>query len=400
MTAEAAIAVVDLGELGFDGGASVLLARRLRGIPAGRTVSVTGRADDLSSGVRAWCRSVGHHFEGNAGEAAVLVRVGDTAASRWSGASRAGEGVPGVVVEHAPPDWALAARGAWVEAGGPSPRFDLDRKDQLWAADAGRLYGRAAGSQWDPATAIPWNADRTHDDAVEGAVVQLMAYLVENEIAALVVPSRFLGRVHPHFAEVQQALAVQVADEARHAHVFARRGGFAEADPVLSGAGGRASLATLLSEQHMATAFCLLGLLGEGAFVSLLGFVERFAPDDCTRAIAHLVRSDEARHVSFGMSLLETQCEADSSLLSRLATAIEARHDELANTAGLNQEVFDALVVLAAGSLDPVRIAAGWRAVQDLQAEMYSGRIGRLNRIGFEPDEAARLAALHTRNFM
>ena len=60
-------------------------------------------------------------------------------------------------------------------------------------------------------------------DEVEDAVVQVMTYLIENEQAALAVPARFLGRIHPHFREVAQFLAVQVADEARHMEVFSRR---------------------------------------------------------------------------------------------------------------------------------------------------------------------------------
>ena len=43
-----------------------------------------------------------------------------------------------------------------------------------------------------------------------------MTYLIENEQAALVVPARFLGRVHPDDREIVQLLAVQVADDARH----------------------------------------------------------------------------------------------------------------------------------------------------------------------------------------
>ena len=37
--------------------------------------------------------------------------------------------------------------------------------------------------------------------------------------AALAIPARFLGQVHPHFREIQQMLAITVADEARHIDV-------------------------------------------------------------------------------------------------------------------------------------------------------------------------------------
>ena len=69
-------------------------------------------------------------------------------------------------------------------------------------------------------------------------------------------------------------------------------------------------------------------------------------------------------------------------------------------TAGLNDEVFDALVLLAAGALEPRAIARGWAAVQELQAEMDDRRRARLARLGFTAGEAAELSALHTRNFM
>jgi hypothetical protein len=72
----------------------------------------------------------------------------------------------------------------------------------------------------------------------------------------------------------------------------------------------------------------------------------------------------------------------------------------LSGTAGLNDEVFDALVLLAAGSWEPEAIAAGHRHVQMLQKEMDEGRQRRLVRLGFPPGDAAALSALHTRNFM
>lgn len=80
--------------------------------------------------------------------------------------------------------------------------------------------------------------------------------------------------------------------------------------------------------------------------------------------------------------------------------AVERRHDALAQTSGLNDEVYDALVLLAAGSLDPTAIATGWHRVQALQDDMDIGRRRRLARLGFAPAEAEALSALHTRNFM
>ena len=235
---------------------------------------------------------------------------------------------------------------------------------------------------------------------VETAVVQIMTFLIENEEAALVVPARFLGQVHPHFREIQQVLAITVADEARHIEVFTRRAGQTGRALALSSAGGRASLQTLLDEPDYATAAFLLSVMGEGTFLSLLSFLERHAPDPLTRRIAHLTRQDEARHVAFSMGHLERHAELEPDLRPRLARAVERRHDALRSTAGLNDEVFDSLVLLAAGEATPDAIARGWAAVQDLQRDMDENRRARLNRLGFTQAESETLSALHTRNFM
>src|SRR5690606_32196219 len=144
----------------------------------------------------------------------------------------------------------------------------------------------------------------------------------------------------------------------------------------------------------------LLSVLGEGTFLNLLSFIERYAPDGVTREITRLARQDETRHVAFAMGHLEYQLQEEPALRDRLRAAIERRHEALKSTSGLAREVFDSLVVLAAGSWEPAAIAAGYDAVSALTAEMAEGRERRLLRLGFKPSEAAELSALHTRNFM
>jgi hypothetical protein len=262
------------------------------------------------------------------------------------------------------------------------------------------MYAQAASAQWDPATAIPWNAKFDLPDEVEDAVVQVMTYLVENETAALIVPSRFVAQLHPHFREVMQVLAVQAADEARHIEVFVRRALLRGRELGVSTAGGQASLKTLVEEPDFAIASFLLSVLGEGTFLSLLWFLERFAPDPVTAAVCRLAAQDEARHVAFGLSHLREHIDADPSLRDALANAVRRRHDALRHTAGLNAEVFDALVVIAAGSWAPADLMRGYDHVADLVKEMHTGRQKRLIRLGFSEDDSEDLSALHTRNFM
>lgn len=391
---------LDLGWLGFTSGAHLLVDRALRGAAPGAALHVVGGDPALGVHLRAWCRARGHEFAVRP-EGGYTVRRGPAERQRWAGAERAGAPGPDGLVRRPPAHWGLAARGALVEAGGPAvSSFDLDDRDVVWADLAPRLYAHAAAAQWDPATEVDWAAPVALPDEIEAAVVQVMTYLVENEQAALVIPARLLARVHPHFREVQQLLAVQAADEARHMEVFTRRALLHGAEMGTSSVGGRASLTTLLAEPDFSLASFLLSVLGEGSFLSLLAFLGDHAPDPITRQVTRLARVDEARHVAFGVAHLEHQSALDPTLRGKLRAAVERRHDALVDTAGLNADVFDALVVLAAGEWTPAAIARGYRAVEDLDHAMDDGRRQRLARLGFPPDEAAELSALHTRNFM
>ncbi|MDM5177441.1 ferritin-like domain-containing protein [Massilia sp. DJPM01] len=396
---------IDIEHLGFDAGAHLLVKHGLQQLAPGEALDVTGSGAGWDGQLTAWCRSQGHPCAALEVDGRRLVRVtrGGAEAGRWRAALHSGHADPrveGAIAAQAKAQWGLAARGATVEAGSPAMQFRLDQKDDVWAERAADLYAQAAAAQWDPETAIDWNAEFTLPDMVEDAVVQVLTYMIENEVAALVVPARFLGQVHPHFREVQAVLAIQVADEARHIEVFTRRVRLKGREPGLSTAGGQSSLKTLLDEQDFSVAEFLLSVLGEGTFVSLLHFLHACAPDPVTRQIARLAARDEARHVAFGMTHLAARLEREPAFRTRLANAVQSRNDALAASSGLNEEVFDALILLAAGELTPAAIAAGYLRVQQLMVDMAEGRQSRLERLGFSKAEAQQLSALHTRNFM
>jgi hypothetical protein len=387
---------VELDDLAFGEGAGLLVARALA---ASARVEVRGLDPALAIDLPAWCRARGHHVTAmHLRDGATTVMVERAPTSRWTGAARAG--AIDDVAPHAPVTWGLAARGALIEDGGPAPSFALSDREVVWADEAARLYAQAAASQWDPQAAIPWSAPCAHPRAIEDAIVQIMTFLVENETAALLVPARFLAQVHPHFREVMQLLAVQLADEARHVEVFTRRAALRTRALGTSAAAGRASLDTLVREPDFAIASFLLNVLGEGSFLPLLHFIRDHAPDPVTAAVAKLAAQDEARHVAFALAHLARHLAHDGGVKARLALAVERRHAALAHTAGLNEDVFDALVLLAAGAWTPAAIRRGHAAVVALTAEMDRARRGHLERLGFTETEAGAISSLHTRNFM
>jgi hypothetical protein len=393
---------VELGELGIDEGGVLLIKRALRLAGPGAQISVSGSAPDVELHLRSWCRLEGHTLQWlGTGDAQALITAGPTIAARWTGAERAGSpdsSVPQAIAQHAPLRWGLAARGTLVESGSPEFAFTLADKTEVWSNDAGRLYAQGAAAQWDPATAVPWSTVFDLPFEIEDAVVQIMTYLIENETAALLVPSRFLSQMHPHFREVLQVLALQAADEARHIEVFTRRALLKRKELGLSTSGGQASLKTLVEEPDFAVASFLLSVLGEGTFLSLLWFLERHAPDPVTAAVCRLAAQDEARHVAFGH--LRDHISQDADVLPKLANAVRRRHDVLRNTAGLNLEVFDALLLVASGGWAPSDLRRGHANVIRLVREMDELRQKRMLHLGFSEEEAQELSGLHTRNFM
>lgn len=296
--------------------------------------------------------------------------------------------------------WGLAARGALVEPGISGFYFPLNRRDHVWTRRMAALYRRAAAAQWNPDTAIDWQQNVDNPPEIEDAIVQIMTYLIENETAALVIPARFAAQVHPHYAETMQLLAIQTADEARHIEIFTRRARLKRARLALSSVGGQASLKTLIDTGDFSEAMLLLSVLGEGSFLSLLHFLMSHAPDTLTRQVCALAAKDEARHIIFAMTHLTAAVDNDAALLARFATAIRRRHAELAKTAGLNDEVFYALTLLAAGTTDPAAIGRGYQAVQRLERSMHRARLRRLMQLGFGKSDAQALSEIHTRNFM
>jgi hypothetical protein len=281
------------------------------------------------------------------------------------------------------------------------PRFTIADRDALRTERAADLYTQVVAGQWDPKQAIDWDVSIDPDASVEAAVVQVMTFLVENEEAALVVPARFLGQRHPHFREVQQALAVTVADEARHIEVFTKRATRTGHELALSTVGGRASLQTPPRRAQLRDR--LVPPVGDGrGDITVPARDSRTARSRLlTRRIAQLTRNDEARArgVLNGPPPTTRRPGARPPQPARprgRATPPGAPTPLPASTTTCSTPSSCSPPAL----LHPDRVESGSRAVQSLQHEMNDARRRRLARLGFTTTEAETLASLHTRNFM
>jgi len=278
--------------------------------------------------------------------------------------------------------------------------FTLNERDHLAPPEIGKLYDQAVSTQWDATRDIPWARVKSLPDALENALVQIMTFLAENELSALYVPSRFMARIHPAFVEVTMFLATQLADEARHIDVFLKRARMCGRGLGISSVTTSRSLLSLLQTDDFTEAAFLLSVLGEGTFLDLLTFIERYAPDEPTAELTRRAKSDESRHVHFGLAHVRYGLANDPTLYSRLENAVRRRAATLHGVSGVPAPLQDALTILAAGGAHPGDVARGHERFRELLETMHLSRTRRLEHAGFTTEQAETISQLHTPNFM
>jgi TusA-related sulfurtransferase len=381
---------IDGGDLPLGGGLLALVRPALLAMAPGGVVALRSSSPGVRQDLPSWCRAERHEYLGCEpdpdGRDRHLIRRG------LFGVPRPTSDQPA----DADPHTGFAPRGALVEPGGPAYPVTLTHRDAALPPETRQLYDQAIAAQWD-ARDLAWDRLRPLPPALERALAQVMTFLAENELSALYVPSKFISRLHPAFAETAMFLATQLMDEARHIDVFLRRAGGTRG--VSSVTTSRSLLALLQLEDFTEAAF-LLSVLGEGTFLDLLRFVEEHAPDDVTADLAHRARTDEARHVHFGIAHVRHVLSTDPSAAGRLEAAVRRRAAALHGIDGVPGPIQDSLTLLAAGGDAPTLVARGHEAFQQLLADMHEGRLKRLAHAGFTVEQAKVLSDLHTPNFM
>ena len=416
MSAEVAAIAVDGGELPLGGGLLALVRPPLDVLEPGGMLAVLSRSQSTREDLPSWCRAERHEYLG-VEELSDGVDRHLIARSEFSVplpplnnegrlAPRAGRLAASDVLEAAPmpvsadPFTGFAPRGARVEPGGLGYPFALNQRQHVAPPEVAKLYDQAVSSQWDATADIPWSKVRPLDEALEIALVQTMTFLAENELSALYVPSRFMARIHPAFAEVTMFLATQLADEARHIDVFLKRARLCGRGLGISSVATSRSLLSLMQLEDFTEAAFLLSVLGEGTFLDLLSFIERYAPDEPTAELTRRAKNDESRHVHFGLAHIRHGLTNDPMLYRRLEDAVRRRAATLHGVSGVPAPLQDALTILAAGGNEPRCVARGHEAFRELLKVMHESRMRRLEHAGFTPEQAKTISELHTPNFM
>ncbi|HYR75858.1 MAG TPA: hypothetical protein VEM96_08445 [Pyrinomonadaceae bacterium] len=416
MSAEIAVMALDCGDLPLGGGLLSLLRPALNDLEGGGILAVLSRAASVREDLPSWCRAERHEYLG------VEAIPGDIdrhmiARGVFSVSKQAppdegklkpseGEQTASSVLDISPlpltadPSTGFAPRGARVEPGGPAYPFTLNQREHVAPPEVARLYDQAVSAQWDATRDIPWEKAKTLPFPLASALAQVMTFLAENELSALYVPARFIPRIHPAYAEVAMFLATQLADEARHIDVFLKRARLCGVGLGISSVTTSRSLLSLMQTEDFTEAAFLLSVLGEGTFLDLLSFIERFAPDEATAELVRRAKNDESRHVHFGLAHVRYGLTNDPSLYGRLEAAVRRRAAALHGVGGVPAPLQDALTILAAGSTEPKAVARGHEAYRELLETMHTSRVRRLGHAGFTLEQAETISDLHTPNFM
>ena len=409
-------AICDGGDLDCGSGLLLIIRAALNKLEDGKVLEIRSTDIGVKEDLPAWCRMTENEYIGRRkgdGHYQYLVRKGmlsDVANPDWGiqiAPRKTGldmrdwfQGRLGEVADEAPRNTGFVPRGAVAERGVPNFGFALNRKDEVWADDIAELYQHATANQWSATSDIPWDALKPLPQEVERAVCQIMTFLAENEYSALYVPALFVGKINPQFAEVVLFLSTLMNDEARHIEVFTKRAVANGGGLQYGAAATEASLQTLIEQADYPSASFLLHVLGEGTFIDLLQFIEKYAPDECTREVVRRTRIDETRHVKYGMSNIRWCLGREPGLKEDLFKAVEVRAAVLDAATGVNPMVQESLAIMAGGGTAPAQMTLGVERGRELYETMHRNRMRRLITAGFDPDSARRMSELHTPNFM
>lgn len=413
--AATAVMAVDCGGLSLGGGLLALVRPALNQLQPGGVLAVLSCAESVREDLSSWCRAERHEYLGVEAIAGGIDRhlIARSKFSRAIEAAeeeqlkpREGKLTASDMLEVAPlptiadPFTGFAPRGADVEPGGPAYPFTLNEREHAAPPEVAKLYDQAVSGQWDATRDIAWDQVKPLPLALSMALAQIMTFLAENELSALYVPARFIPRIHPAYAEVAMFLASQLADEARHIDVFLKRARLCGVGLGTSSVTTSRSLLSLMQVEDFTESSFLLSVLGEGTFLDLLSFIERYAPDEPTAELTRRARNDESRHVHFGLAHVRYGLANDPNLYSRLEAAVRRRAAALQGVGGVPAAVQDALTILAGGGGDPKAVALGHDAFRELLETMHTSRIRRLQHAGFTAQQAETISELHTPNFM
>ncbi|MAG30999.1 MAG: hypothetical protein CL908_08925 [Deltaproteobacteria bacterium] len=255
------------------------------------------------------------------------------------------------IVRH---NFSMAPRGAILPPSLPSLGYRLNRKSELWADTATRIYEEGKTRHWRPARDVPWEAldqaDWSEDESA--ALRQTATNLVSIGLVSTDLPARWEFLMNQEFHEIKYLMCLQMIDGARIAEAFRKRalygrGQLGEDSPELGDL-----LKMVIESGTFPCASASMNLL-LFSFVQGLGrhweWASRNAAD--TFLGTHLAQ-DASRFIGYGVDHIRSLVQTRASEAESLNGHLDLMENGLVGAIG-SRQVIEPLIVLS-GGLGPV----------------------------------------------
>ena len=289
--------------------------------------------------------------------------------------------------------YSMAARGSVLVSKLPDLGYTINRRSDVWSDNVVALYEEAKARRWAPAVDVPW-AELTAGDSVrEAAMAQLCTFLEEVALVAMEMPSKWVFSINQEFLELKSFLCAQMIDEARHVEAWRKRA-------LTSGHGlGRASasaeqaLKELLSAETYPEASLATNLLLGSFVLAMCRAIAALAETRADRLLATLAMQDVARSVAYGVGHMRYHLAHQPGKAVALAEYLDRTEHVVLGIAG-SPEFLEPVVILAAGSVDRDRLAAGSRFARRWYTSAVEEYFERAAAAGLPRRERTRLPRL------
>src|SRR5947209_5080279 len=274
----------------------------------------------------------------------------------------------------------------------------------------GKLYEKAKRAQWNAQTDLPWDTPVDQEEVAINNAVQAggfgqgvdltgtslekwgdkewlhfavesqnwtLSQFMHGEQGALLCTARIVETVP--WIDAKYYASTQVMDEARHVEVFAKY-----LDEKLTGhypinAHLKLLLDDILADSRWDMTYLGMQIMVEGLALAAFGFMHQMTTEPLLKKLLRYVRSDEARHVAFGvLSLQEYYKElTDAEMKDRQEFAFEAAvrmRDRF-----LQQEVWDRMGVPVKDALELVMADEGRAIFQNI---LFSKIVPNCKKLG------------------
>jgi hypothetical protein len=289
--------------------------------------------------------------------------------------------------------YSMAARGSVLVSKLPDLGYTINRRSDVWSDNVVTLYEEAKARRWAPAVDVPWAELGANDPVREAAMAQLCTFFEEVALVAMEMPSKWVFSINQAFLELKSFLCAQMMDEARHVEAWRKRA-------LASGHGlGRASasaeqgLKELLSVETYPEASLGMNLLLGSFVLAIYRAIAALAATRADRLLATLAMQDVARSVAYGMGHVRYHLTHQPGKAVALGEYLDRTEHVVVGIAG-SPEFLEPLVVLAAGSMERDRLAAGSAFARRWYASALEEYFERAAAVGLPRRERSRLPRL------